>query len=148
MDTRPQAPPDDTLRARREKIVHEHMRAELAGDLDGLIASFDHPIKRYRFAFSDEVHEGEGAVRKLIADFLAAFPDLELVTERQHHADDALIIEGRLRGTHRGPFAGLPPSGRRVDVGAVIFFRFEGARLYEETVYADNANLFRQLTGS
>ena len=43
----------------------------------------------------------------------------------------------------RVPFAGLPPSGRPIEVPLVGIFDFEGDRLMCEKVYFDMATLMR-----
>ena len=42
-----------------------------------------------------------------------AFPDLELVAEDTIAEADKVVCRFTLRGTHRGEFMGLPPTGRR-----------------------------------
>lgn len=71
-------------------------------------------------------HPTEDDVREHLAGLLNGFPDLDLEIVTLHHADDAVIVEGRMRGTHEGVFAGLAPTGRRMDMCAAIFYRFEG----------------------
>jgi SnoaL-like polyketide cyclase len=41
-------------------------------------------------------------------------PRYELIA--LHHADDAVIVEAMLYGTHLGPFRGLPPTGREFEM--------------------------------
>jgi predicted ester cyclase len=67
-------------------------------------------------------------VRRLFAEFRSAFPDwheeiVELVAEGN-------TVAGRFRcsGTHRGEFLGEPPTGKRMEVDEVFFFRVEGGK--------------------
>ena len=50
------------LRSTREAIVRRHMEAENAHDFDAVIATFAHP--RYELIATDQVHDGEAAVRE------------------------------------------------------------------------------------
>jgi hypothetical protein len=50
-----------------------------------------------------------------------------------------------VRGTHRGSFRGLPPTGRRVDLPVVAVFEFDGSDLVCERAYYDRLTLFIQL---
>ena len=50
-----------------------------------------------------------------------------------------------MHGTHRGPFRGLPPTGRRVDLPLVAIFEFDGPDLLCERAYYDRLTLFMQL---
>jgi steroid delta-isomerase-like uncharacterized protein len=141
---RPQ--PDPDLRRRREAVVREHLRTEMAGDLDGCLATMPGGAN-YRIVPMGRDHDGDAEVRELLTDLLRAFPDLELIPNLVHHAPDAVIIEGRTRGTQHADWAGIPSRGRVMDVAGAIVFRFDGDRMTNETVYYDHAAVTAQLTG-
>ena len=50
-----------------------------------------------------------------------------------------------MHGIHRGPFRGLPPTGRPVDLPIVFVFQFDGTDLLCERAYYDRLTLFIQL---
>ena len=137
---------DDTqrLREQREAIVRRHMESENVHDFDTTIATFSHP--RYELIPTGQIHDGEAAVRAYFRETRAAFPDQrnELITLR--HADDAVITEFWLLGTHKGPLMGFEPTGREFKCRMTAFFIFEGANLVCERVYFDTATILRQLT--
>jgi steroid delta-isomerase-like uncharacterized protein len=132
------------LRREREATVRRHMEAENVHDFDTVIATFAHP--RYELVGTGHVHDGEPAVRAYFRESRAAFPDQrnELISLR--HAEDAVIVEFWLCGTHRGPLGGLAPTGRAFRARMTAFFLFEGAKLVCERVYFDSATILRQLT--
>jgi steroid delta-isomerase-like uncharacterized protein len=136
-------PGDERLRASREAIVREHMESENVHDFDTTIGTFSHP--RYEIIPTGDVYDGEAAVRAYFAESRAAFPDQrnELISLR--HADDAVIVEFDLLGTHLGPLRSLPPTGRSFRARMTAFFIFEGDRIVCERVYFDQATLLRQL---
>ncbi len=135
---------DSGLRERREAVVAEHMRAEMAGDLAATLDTFPGEPE-YDIVPLTALHRGRDAVLELLGGLLAGFPDLGLHAEVLRHADDSVVIEGRMTGTHRGEYAGFPPTGGSIDVRAAVFFTFEGADLRRETVYYDELTLLRQL---
>src|ERR1035441_3261384 len=63
----------------------------------------------------------------------------------RYHADDAVIVEVRFGGTHRGVWAGIAPTGNRMEVQSVCIFVFEGDDSVCEKVYFDHATILRQL---
>jgi steroid delta-isomerase-like uncharacterized protein len=134
----------DELRTHREAVVAEHMRAEMAGDLDATLATFTGDPE-YDIVPLPVLHVGDAEVRGLLANLLGAFPDLGLHALVLRHADDAVIIEGLMTGTHRGPYAGFAPTGRSMELRAAIFFTFDGPDLRRETVYYDELTLLAQL---
>lgn len=132
-----------SLRERREEVVRRHIDAENDGDIDAMIASFHRP--RYQVVPMDALSDGETAVRELVSGLVNGFPDLRCEPVVIHHADDAVIVEARLTGTHRKEWAGLTPHGRRMDLAIACIFDFDEDRLINETVYFDFATLQRQL---
>ena len=123
--------------------MREHMESENVHDFDTTIATFDHP--RYEIVPTGDVYDGEAEVARYFEESRAAFPDQRNETIAIHHADDAVIVEFWLRGTHEGELRGMPPTGRAFEVRAVALFLFEGDRLVCERVYFDSATILAQL---
>lgn len=62
-----------------------------------------------------------------------------------HHADDAVIAEFVLTGTHEGPLRGIPPSGEAFECRCAAFLILEGERLVCERVFSDTATILVRL---
>jgi steroid delta-isomerase-like uncharacterized protein len=137
------SPAAQALRERREAIVREHMASENVHDFDTTIGTFEHP--RYELIATGEVYDGEDAVRRYYAESRTAFPDQRNEVVALHHADDVVVIEFDLLGTHLGPLRALPPTGRSFRCRMTALFVFEGDRLIGERVYFDQATILRQL---
>jgi steroid delta-isomerase-like uncharacterized protein len=135
------------LRTRREAIVREHMESENVHDFDTTLATFDHP--RYEIMPTGEVYDGPEQVSQYFATTRAAFPDQRNENAVFHHADDAVIVEFDLLGTHRGELRGIPPTGKAFRCRMVALFLFEdgGDRITCERVYFDQATIAQQLLG-
>jgi predicted ester cyclase len=101
-----------SLRQRREAIVNQHAEAENRHDVEATIATFDHP----RYEFNGDPSDGEEAVRELLHGFMHCFPDFHADIGKLRHTDDAVIGETMITGTHDGEWAGIQPTGRRVEV--------------------------------
>jgi steroid delta-isomerase-like uncharacterized protein len=131
------------VRRRREAVVREHMESENASDFDATIATFGHP--RYELVATGDVFDGEQAVRAYFAETRRAFPDQRNELVALHHADDAVIVEFDLVGTHLGPLRALPPTGRAFRCRMSSHFVFDGDRLVCERVYFDRLTIIQQL---
>ena len=142
----PQSTDQQTLRARREKILQQHIDGENSKDLDKMIASFHHP--HYTVMPLGAVSDGEAAVRDLIGGVVTSFPDFHFEPTATHHADKAVIVEGRMTGTHQKEWGGIPPLGKKMDIPLACVFDFDEDKLINETVYFDFATLQRQLGAS
>ncbi len=134
------------LRSRREAVVRAHMDAENELDFDAALATFERP--RYELVGTGQVFEGPVDVAEYFRRSRIPFPDQgnEIIT--LHHADDAVIVEFWLLGTHRGPLAGIAPTGKsfRVRMTALFVFEGDGDGIVCERVYFDSASMLRQLT--
>jgi steroid delta-isomerase-like uncharacterized protein len=134
---------DQELREKREAIVREHMDSENRHEYDATIATFDHP--RYELVATGDVYDGAAEVERYFEETRTAFPDQRNELIAMHHADDAVIVEAMLYGTHEGPLRGLPPTGRSFEMQFVAVFVFDEDRLVCERVYFDSATVLRQL---
>ena len=134
---------DETVRSKREAIVRTHMEAENTHQYETAIGTFTHP--RYEIIPTDRVFDGLDEVREYFRESRTAFPDQRNELIALHHADDAVVAEFYLKGTHDGPFRGLPPTGRQFTCRMVALFLFEEDRLVGERVYFDSATILRQL---
>ena len=133
----------DELRRKREQIVVEHMESENRHEFDVALGTFDHP--RYELVPTGDVYDGPLEVAAYYEETRAAFPDQRNELIALHHADDAVILEANLYGTHEGPYRGLPPTGRGFEMRFAAVFVFEEDRLMCERVYFDSATVLRQL---
>lgn len=135
---------DPATRDARERIVREHLDAENHLDFDRALATFGHP--RYELIATGQVFDGPERVARYYRDSRAVFPDQRNELIALHHADDAVIAEFWLLGTHRGRLGDLEPTGREFRCRMAAIFLFEGASLVCERVYFDSATITRQLT--
>ena len=134
---------DGDLRQRREATVREHMASENHHDFDTTIGTFGHP--RYELVPTGDVFDGEQEVRAYFAESRTAFPDQRNEVVALHHADDAVIVEFDLLGTHLGRLRALPPTGRSFRCRMTAYFLFDGDQLVCERVYFDQLTIMRQL---
>ena len=131
------------LLQRRETTVREHMESENRHDFDTTIGTFHHP--RYELVPTGDVFDGEQEVRGYFRESRTAFPDQRNEVIALHHADDAVIVEFYLLGTHLGRLRALPPTGRSFRCRMTAYFLFDGDRLVCERVYFDQLTIMRQL---
>jgi steroid delta-isomerase-like uncharacterized protein len=134
---------DQQLRATRDAVIREHMESENRLDFDATIATFDHP--RYELVGTGQVFDGEEQVREYYATSRAAFPDQRNEIRTFRHADDAVVVEFDLLGTHLGNFVGFDPTGRSFRCRMVAIFEFAGDRIVCERIYFDAGTVLRQL---
>ena len=141
-------PVDPALRARREALVKAHVDAENRHDIKATLATFHHA--RYDVMPFGQVLDGPEAVTALLTGMITGFPDFTVKQRALYHADNAVVTEVEMSGTHQAPWAGLhPKDGKtKMKVPVACFFLFDGDRLMSEKLYFDFAAIRQQLTGA
>jgi len=135
--------PKDRMSA-RIAIVEQHIRLENEHDLEGVLRTFGETAQ-YDDEPWDEHYKGDG-VRDFYEQLMSALPDLEIVVQRRHVTDEAILVEVVIRGTHLGSWRGLPATGRRVEFPLCGVYTFDGKdRLAGEKIYYDRGTVLRQL---
>lgn len=138
---------NDEVRARREKIVLDHFHDEVEQQWDDVLSTFPHP--RYEIIPTQTVHDGDQAVRGYYEETRTAFPDQRHEMIALRHADDAVITEFYLLGTHLGPLGPVPATGGAFKVRMTAYFVFRGEdELICERIYFDQLSFIRQLLGN
>lgn len=132
----------------------ESLKAIIRAHYDATINRFD-PIaidRQVAQDFIDHTSAGEQVrgpkgVKSQIAGLHAAFPDLQVEIMDMVAEDDLVAVRSRFCGTHRGPFRGIAPTGRGVEVTGTFFWKVETAsgRIKERWGLLDAASLMRQL---
>jgi steroid delta-isomerase-like uncharacterized protein len=126
-------------------IVEQHIRLENEHDLEGILGTFG-DTARYDDEPWGEHYTGRDGVRKFYEQLMKALPDLQIVVQRRHVAEDAVIVEVLIRGTHLGGWRGLPATGRPVEFPLCGIYTFDADdRLAGEKIYYDRGTVLRQL---
>jgi steroid delta-isomerase-like uncharacterized protein len=136
---------DNDLRERRLALVREHMESENVHQFDVTMATFEHP--RYEIIPTGDVFDGAEAVAEYFATTRRAFPDQRNENTTLHYADDAVIAEFDLLGTHLGELRGVPPTGKSFRIRCCAIFQFPPGsdHLICERVYFDQMSIAQQL---
>ena len=130
---------DDSRIAARIARVDEHIRCENAHDLAGILATVG-PAAEYEDVPWLERSTGLAGVQTYYTGLLTSVPDLQIEVLRRHVAGDTIVVEVTVRGTHLGPWRGLPATGRRVEFPLCGIFEFDGGdRIAGERIYYDRA---------
>ncbi len=88
---------------------------------------------------------GREGLKDAIGLFLDAFPDIHWSLDEQIAERDKVVSRFTWTGTHRGPFLGIPPTGRKVTVWGVVIDVVRGGELAESRILMDTPGLMQQL---
>jgi steroid delta-isomerase-like uncharacterized protein len=90
-------------------------------------------------------HLDRRGLERILETTITAFPDLRVEIVRWVVDGDTVVTEEVMHGTHRGTFAGLAPTGRRIRLPMVHLTRVCNGRIVERIAYHDTAGILRQL---
>jgi len=88
------------------------------------------------------------SLAKHIADIEAAFPHYELLPEETTAEKDLVVVRAQFRGFHRGPFAGIAPTGKTVSAGLIIIYKIQNGKIVNHWMQFDTFSLLQQLQSS
>jgi len=86
----------------------------------------------------------EGA-KQVVRMFSSAFPDLEHTVDEMIAEGSAVAARWTVRGTHRGEFQGIAPTGKRVTVSGMTVHHMVEGKIRETWLTVDNLDLLQQL---
>lgn len=119
--------PEPDARAVIERYLHEVLAKGSAGPSDGIVA--------------------DAMLHQSVRAFRTAFGDLEITPNVIVVAGEYAAVNLSARGTHRGLYQGLQPTGRSWSAGCSAVFRVERGRITDSWVTWDTLAIIEQIAG-
>jgi steroid delta-isomerase-like uncharacterized protein len=125
--------------------------------IERAVGAFNNPPERERYfdlyasnvvlhGFPPGLPAGRDGVKAFFNGFWQAFPDARLRGEDIVAGDgDRVAIRYVIEGTHKGPFAGVAPTGKPVTVTGQTIVRFVDGKVAERWNAVDMLGLLQQL---
>ena len=88
---------------------------------------------------------GREGFRELITQYRTAFPDAKFTVEDQIAEGDLVLTRFSVRGTQRGPFMGIAPTGKPVTLSALSLTRLANGKAVEEWERLDTLQMMQQI---
>ena len=92
-----------------------------------------------------EPMRGPAGYLAIIGMMRGGFPDIQWTLEEMIAENDKVAARFTMRGTHRGIFLGVPPTGKTIAVQAMNFYRLAAAQFVEERGQPDLLGLLQQI---
>jgi steroid delta-isomerase-like uncharacterized protein len=77
--------------------------------------------------------------------FMNAFPDSRVTIDDMIAEGDQVVTKKTFRGTHEGEFAGIPPTGKTVELQFVDIMRVHNGKIVEHWNCIDQLSFMQQL---
>jgi predicted ester cyclase len=88
---------------------------------------------------------GPESAKRWITMVRNAFPDIRVVEEQSIANGDMVGVLACWRGTHDGPFFGVEPTGRSVEMRGIVLWRIADGQLAERWAVLDYDALIRAI---
>jgi steroid delta-isomerase-like uncharacterized protein len=92
-----------------------------------------------------EPMRGPAGYLAIIGMMRGGFPDIQWTLEETIAEGDKVAARFTMRGTHQGNFFGVPPTGKKIVVQAMNFYRLSGGQFIEERGQPDLLGLLQQI---
>lgn len=88
---------------------------------------------------------GRQVIKDRVQAVRAAFPDFHISVEEVLADGDKVVLRQVHTGTHLGDFAGVAPTGSRIETTEISIIRMEAGMIAEGWVNVDQLTLLRQI---
>ena len=89
--------------------------------------------------------QGREGLKEVIGGMRAAFPDIHWVMEEMVAEGDMVFSRFTWSGTHRGPFLGIPATGKHIQVKGTVIDHIVDGRMAESRILMDTLSTMQQL---
>jgi predicted ester cyclase len=111
----------------------------------GFSGSFDEFVARDYVGRLGVMIMDRNELERLERQFAEAFPDAQHSIDDLIAEDDRVVLRTTARGTHRGWFQGIEPTGRSVEFTGLVTYRIQGGRIAESWGEIDFNRLISEL---
>lgn len=133
-------------REEMNRLIEEHLAAEMAGDPKSCVAAYT----------NDVIHDLVGAPKAVVRGPGEAMERYEWLTKNVHiermdpnhqwYGDDFCVMEHQLHATVPGDFMGIPGNNRRISFRILHVWEFKDGLMSRENVWLDSGAIIAQLT--
>jgi steroid delta-isomerase-like uncharacterized protein len=122
-------------------LVREYVDTWNRGEVDHLSQFWAPSMVHHTRTQSQSVDE----VRRVITEFMAAFPDLKFEIGDMFGEDDRVVTRMTASATHSGHFLGFPPTGKKINCAVIGIARIEEGKIAEHWGVTDELAMMAQI---
>ncbi|WP_433971560.1 ester cyclase [Tunturiibacter lichenicola] len=88
---------------------------------------------------------GREGLKEVLGMMRTAFPDIHWVVDEMVAEGDKVVTRFTWKGTHRGAFLGVPPTGKGVTVKGVVIDQLADGKMSKSRILMDSLGMMQQL---
>lgn len=113
------------------------------GDVKGVEALWGNGYKLH-FPGSPNTLSPEQS-KKNLQEYIEAFPDKVFNIEDQVAEGDTVVTRFTVKGTHKGSFQGVAPTGKKLNSSGIAVHRISNGKIVEEWANFDQMGMMQQI---
>jgi len=133
------------MTAETNKIVMRRFLEFINTASESLAQELISPDAIFHVPWSTEPMRGPAGYLAIIGIMRGGFPDIQWTLEEMVAEGDKVAARFTMRGTHRGAFFGVPPTGKIIAAQAMNIYRLTGGQFVEEHGQPDMLGLLQQI---
>lgn len=133
-------------RSEMDRLIEEHLGAEMAGDPAGCVAMYTDDVVHDVVGMPSGPVTGVEAARGFYEFLTRNIKTERMDVNRAWYGDDFCVIEHQWHGPVTGEFLGVPGHGREISFRMLHVWEFKDDRISRENVWLDGGAIMAQLT--
>lgn len=133
-------------REEMDRLIEEHIRAEMAGDTAGCVAMYSEDIVHDVVGSPTGPLQGPQAAREFYEMLTQNITTERMDVNHAWYGDDFCVTEHQWHGTVPGAFLGIPGNGREISFRLLHVWEFKDGRISRENTWMDGNAIVAQLT--
>ncbi len=129
-----------------DHLVHRHLKAEGAGDVEGCVAVYTDDIEHDVVGWPTGATRGKDAARRFYEHLTANVRAGEEKPTHRYYTENAMTLDQQTTAVVNGSFLGMPGNGRTVTFRILHVFEFRDGLISRENVWLDGAAIQQQLS--
>jgi predicted ester cyclase len=127
-----------------KQIERRYAEEEDKGNILEMIDEIVAPDVVYHYPNNND-ERGLETIKQNEPSFKKAFPDMKHTIEAQIAEGDLVATRFKLRGTHRGEWMGIAPTGKELNFTLIEICRFSDGKIVEAWIELDWLGIMQQL---
>ncbi len=138
-DARGELMPTDDVKALVSEFIEKVWNKADMAALDELT------LATYTYHLGGQPARDRAAMQQFVQAVHVAFPDWRVQIQTIVAEGDSVAVQWNGRVTHQGPFQGLPPTGKAIDVAGINLYLIQDGKIAQEWEQMDSLGMLQQL---
>ncbi|MGH9045409.1 MAG: nuclear transport factor 2 family protein [Acidimicrobiales bacterium] len=134
--------------AEMDRLIEQHIAAEMAGDPAGCVAMYTDDVEHDVVGLPTGPAQGKAAAQGFYEYLTKNIRTGKMAPVHRYYGEDSCVMEHTWTGTVPGEFLGVPGNGRQVTFRMLHVWEFRDGLMSRENVWLDGVSIAAQLTAA